>query len=364
MRVGIITFHFVNNFGGALQAYALSEVVSSLTGQAADMIDYRHYFICFTDFIRLLPVTSNIKEISAGMKTLQKRVERLHKFKQFQKTYYHETKTYYSSRGLKTHLPKYDVYICGSDQIWNPIVTLGVAKPYYLRFVKEGRKIAYGASFGVSELAKRYQKKIRAYLKDLDVVSVREDKAVQLVKTLADCDAVQVLDPTLLIQKKDWEMVAIPPKLEEPYILVYVMQQNDEVYAYAQRIKQLLQMKVVAISRYGYQPACVDEVIMDIGPREFVGLFQKASYVCTNSFHGLVFSIIFEKDFYVVPSKRFSARIESLLRVLEIPITDEITEQTIKKPTYDRANVKAVLERERQKSLRFLKEALTEESNK
>ena len=236
MKVGMITFHFVNNFGGALQAYALSEVISELANEKTLMIDYKHNFIRFTDFVRLFPITKNVSEIGTGICTMKERVGRLNKFKQFQIQYFNCSKSYSSVRGINSKPPKCDVYVCGSDQIWNPIVTLGVASPYYLQFVQEGKKVSYAASFGISNIPEKYRHKMRQYIKSCDLISVREAEGTKIVSEIAGIEAEQMIDPTLLISKEQWNQIAVEPNIDEPYILVYIMQQNDEVYKYAKRI--------------------------------------------------------------------------------------------------------------------------------
>ena len=117
MKVGIITFHFVNNYGGAFQAYALQRAVSEEFSIECELVDYRNQFICFTDLIRLFPVTSNIKEIGAGVRSIGKRLERVRKFHKFIGENCCLSRTYRSYRRLKKNPPNCDKYIAGSGQI-------------------------------------------------------------------------------------------------------------------------------------------------------------------------------------------------------------------------------------------------------
>ncbi len=136
------------------------------------------------------------------------------------------------------------------------------------------------------------------------------------------------------------------------------MQNNPKVYKYGEQIKKILGIKVVAISRYGYRYDGVDEVIMDIGPREFVGLFKNADFICTNSFHGLAFSSILEKKFFVVPSNRFNSRIDSLMNVLGLKCFNQVDEKSVLEYTYDREDLRKRIASERDKALGFLRESL------
>ncbi|MEW9950861.1 polysaccharide pyruvyl transferase family protein [Clostridium butyricum] len=359
MKIGIVTFHFVNNFGGALQTYALSEVVSELNKEKTIIVDYRHWFIRFTDFVRIFPITKNLKELLSGLGTFKERLDRNKKFKNFSRDYLLMSPMYSSYKKLKKDIPECDKFICGSDQIWNPIITLGMAPAYYLGFVKErDKKISYAASFGVSQVNDKYHESISKYLNKFKAISVRESEGVDLVKKISNRDAECLIDPTFLLPKEKWIEISESPKFKDPYILIYMMQKNDSVYEYAKKIKEILNIKVVDISRYGYKPDFVDEVFIDIGPREFVGLFNKASYVCTNSFHGLAFSLILEKKFFIVPSTRFNSRIENLSKLFELNLTNNIDKSVVESESYNKDRVREIIDQQRKKSIAFLKKNL------
>lgn len=149
MKVGIITFHFVNNFGGALQAYALRRVVAEQCNAEAEIIDYKNWFIRLTDSIRMLPITRNFQELKSGLKTMEMRFERKKKFNLFINKNIKLTRKYSSHLSLSINPPSDDKYICGSDQIWNPFLTMGVSSNYYLKFESDPKnKISYAPSFG------------------------------------------------------------------------------------------------------------------------------------------------------------------------------------------------------------------------
>lgn len=359
MKVGIITFHFVNNFGGTLQAYALAEVISDISNEKATIIDYRHWFIRFTDFVRIFPITTNIKEILSGLTTFNERIGRIKKFQKFNNEYFSTSLLYTSEKKLSQSPPQCDKFICGSDQIWNPIITLGVSSPYYLDFVqKKENKISYAASFGVADINKKYYSNIEKYLKEFKAISVREKEGVDLVEKISAIKAECLIDPTFLLTKKQWINIAEEPKDKEPYILVYMMQKNYSVYEYARKIKKILNIKVIDISKYGLKQDFVDEVYIDIGPKEFVGLFNDASYVCTNSFHGLAFSLILEKKFFIVPSTRFNSRIENLMKIFNLEFIKDINKDVIEKELYNKIEIRKIINKERQRSIAFLKKNL------
>lgn len=359
-KVGIITFHFVNNFGGVLQAYALKKFISEQCDVEAEIIDYRNWFIRLCDRIRLLPITTNIYEIVSGFRTMLERIERRHKFGLFTKYNSNITKKYNSFWQLKNNPPHDDKYICGSDQIWNPFITMGLSKSYFLRFVDNpSNKIAYAPSFGSSDIPSKYKKTVSKYLEDINYLSAREKTGADLIYQLTGKRVDILIDPTFLLDRSDWnEMGRNPLNSTEPYILLYIMQRDEKVYDYARKLKDNLGIKVVEISRYGYQPGFVDATLVSVGPEEFLGLFRDASYVCTNSYHGLIYSLIFEKELCLIPSKRFSARISNLLALLNINAETENEKLGNIKIDYDIDYLHSVITHEREKAKKYLRESM------
>lgn len=354
MKVGIITFHFVNNFGGALQAYALQRIIEEEIDSEVEIIDYRNNFIRFTDMVRLFPVTKNVKEIIKGLKTFNKRIARKDKFKKFTQKNYNLSHKYSASELSK--ISDIDVFVCGSDQIWNPTITLGLDKTYFLGFDTTAKKIAYAPSVGIDNLSKKNRSKIEKYLSDFSAVSVRENAAVSLIELMSNQKVPQLIDPTFLLKTEDWDKVAIEPKYKKPYILLYIMQLNSDVYNYAKKMKKKYGLPIVEISRYGYKPDFVDYTLIDVGPAEFVGLFKNAAYVCTNSYHGLAFSLIYEKDFCLVPTKKYGIRMRSLLELFEIDNNDNSSLIL----NYDKDKVKSIIECEKTKAINFLIKNITD----
>ena len=358
MKALIITFHFVNNFGGALQAYALQKVLEKNCCSDVQIINYRNNFIEFTDFVRLFPVSRNIAEIFSGLMTMKLRFKRVKKFECFHITKLKLSLKKYNDLNINFSPPKADIYICGSDQIWNPFLTFGIRSSYFLGFVKNhGKRISYAPSFGSKTLPSIFHPIIRKYLQRFDAVSVREKSGQKIVRDLCGISAEQLIDPTFLLEKSDWEKVAVKPDIKGPYILLYIMQSDQHMYEYARKIKERLELPVVEISRYGYRPDFIDTTIVDIGPAEFLGLFQHASYVCTNSYHGFIFSLIFEKPFCLIPSRRFRTRIYNLADLLKM----EIKDTTVKEAAdmiYNKDNVRKVIEAEREHAIAWLCEKI------
>lgn len=360
MNVGIVTFHFVNNYGGVLQAYALRRVIAESCGVNCFVIDYRNPFIRFTDTVRLLPITFNAAEIGTGFLTTPKRIGRSKRFSAFIEKNIPTTKRYSTLGSLRRNGPKCDVLVSGSDQIWNPIITGGVDGAYYLQFADDAaKKIAYAPSFGGIELGKRQEQKVAQYVRQYDFVSAREPDGVARMKSILGHSVPQLIDPTLLIDADEW--LSIAEKLEnlpKEYLLLYMMQHDEAVYRHVESLRHTTELPVVAISRYGYAPSSTYQTLVDIGPAEYLYLFANAKMVCTNSFHGLAFSIIFNKQLRLVPSKRFSGRIASLLQLLgrDYSVTeDQGSSITL---VFGDSATNAIIATERQRSRSFLHSAV------
>ena len=356
-KTGIITFHFVNNFGGALQAYALRKYVSDRFCSDTGLVDYRHWFIRFTDAVRMLPITTNFRYYGPWFGAFPKILKRRRKFSAFAKRELQLSDRVNREGGLKKLGEDYQYLICGSDQIWNPTITMGLSKPYFLTFAPEGcRKFSYAASVGTVKPAK--QKTMLGYLKDLDAVSIREK--VDWIDDEPSLDVHHNIDPTFLLETEEWKFMARLPKKKQKYILTYFMQKNEDSYPTIQAIKNKKNCKVVEISRYGYKADCVDKVMVDVGPEEFVGLFSGASHICTNSFHGLAFGVIFNKSIDFIPIKRFSGRIEALCELLhltKVPVDGGRYFHI----EYDPEEVKTIIAREREKTYSYLEKAFKSE---
>lgn len=358
MKTAITTFHFVNNFGGVLQAYAIQQAVRQYCDCEAQIIDYHNGFISLTDALRILPLSPRPKEIVTGIRTLPDRFGRLSKFESFRKQEMHLTSVRYNHARLKREAPDADVYICGSDQIWNPVLTFGVDSTYYLDFASDGsKKVAFAPSFGSARPPKVFQKKTRCLLQNLDAISVREKTGKELLSHLTDQPVELLIDPTFLLDKAHWESMMSENPARQPYILLYIMQSDTTMYDYVRAIKQKLGLHVVEISRYGFNPGFVDETLVDVGPQEFLSLFRHADYICTNSYHGLIFSLIFEKQFCLVPCKRFQARIYHLAEMLSVEIESEGVGH-VGNTSYDLETVRERIHMERTHAIDWLKHQL------
>ncbi|MEG1479672.1 MAG: polysaccharide pyruvyl transferase family protein [Kiritimatiellia bacterium] len=330
MKIGIITFQRCNNYGAELQAYALQKQLQ-LIGYDAENIDYLFYK---HPKHKATPLSRPLLKISLRyrfyewlyplIKTLvcflhrHQQYERLKRFDAFDNQMIRQSHCYQTMDDLFSNPPNYDVYIVGSDQVWNPRMYASL-RPYFLDFAPPSkRRISYASSFGVSLLPKAFEEIYKTYLSKFDFLSVRESSGVEIIQSLIEKPVVHVLDPTLLLEKKYWEKLA-PENSRRPYLVIYDLSPSKELLDFARKWAQIKKWDLVRLcGELGEEKHQDIESAFTAGPIEFLGLIRNAQAVVTNSFHGTVFSIIFEHPFYsVIPLKtKNEGRIESLLRSL------------------------------------------------
>ena len=356
--IGLITFHFVNNYGGVLQAYALQRVLEK-RGDEVHVIDYRNWFIKLTDAIRVFPIAKNPAVIKSGIASLKQRKIRIRKINQFIREKMNLTNKF-NSTSLYKSAPEYDYYICGSDQIWNPFLTGGVTAVYFLDFVKENRKkIAYAPSMGTNRIPNAFMNKMLKYIDGIDYLSVRERTTAAFLSERINRNIEIMIDPTLLLSKDEWRK--IEKKIEglpEKYILLYMMQGDDNIYRYARLMKEKYNLPIVEISRYGFNPGIANQIYVDVGIEEFLGLFDGATCICTNSYHGFVYSLVFGKEVCLIPSKHFSSRINNLCEMLNISDGKMSTESSLL-VDYDKEEVEKIIKQKRENAFAYFEKALS-----
>lgn len=210
---------------------------------------------------------------------------------------------YYGYDELCKAAEKYDAVMVGSDQLWAPS---GITSNFYnLMFAPDEKtKISYAASFGVSQIEKKYHKLYNQFLSRMDFISVRENSGKKLVESLSDKSAEVVVDPVLLLDKEDWDR-EIPNKrlYDEPYIFAYFLGKSPEYRNAVTEFARKKGLKIVTSHHMdSYNKADEsfgDYAPFDVGPAEFVNLIRNAEYVFTDSFHGSVFSMLYKKKFLV-----------------------------------------------------------------
>lgn len=323
MKIDVITFHNTMNFGASLQCIALTRYLA-LLGHNVEVINYLpDYVLNKKSVFKELKKAHNLRGIVKGFAYLLKQrtiKTKDRKFTIFIDNNIHLTKQYRCFDDILAEVPDADVYICGSDQIWNPYLTGdSLDKCFFLEFVKNGKtKVAYGASVGELDFEK-YREVLKKKTKDFDFISVREQTVSCVLSSTIGRDVSVVLDPTLLLSKEDYCSMELPCSiLPEKYLLLYNIQNSDLTIKVAKRIANERKLVIVDISANPFQKIKGSIRLLDIGPGEFLTLFRNTEYVITNSFHGTVFSIIYEKNFNAILHTTRGGRIRDLLNSIDL----------------------------------------------
>lgn len=312
MKIGILTVPFNNNYGGFLQAFALKRVLESM-GHKVMIINRRPN--------RVVTLRSKLGDILRGLHLLEDKQKKLSKYtNQFQKKYlFPYTKKYYSSQELKRCVKyKFDAVIVGSDQVWRYRYFNDWIDDFFCNFL-EGTNIphfSYAASMGSDEMEYSQDKTeiCSKLLKDFKAISVREESSVKLLKEYFGVENAQlVLDPTFLLDKQAYVDLFKDKytKPENPYIFTYVLDDSEEIKRSIEEFSRQKNMPVVNIKA---QTGNINEIDVIEPVEKWLSALYYADYVITDSFHGTVFSLIFNKQFVVYGNvKRGLTRMQDLL---------------------------------------------------
>ena len=323
MKIKTITCHDVYNSGASLQAYALMKYLEE-EGNEVEIIDYKPDYL--SNHYKLGVVTNPKYERNLILKiaylTLKfpgrvLALKNKKKYDEFRSNYLKITKRrYVSNDELKNNPPQADVFICGSDQIWNSKFNNGKDPAFYLDFVSEDKiKASYAASFATDSIDKELKEITKDRISKLDYVGVREISALDILDSLDIKNGVQVLDPVFLLDKFKWEKLTYEINNNEKYIFVYDFDGNELIREIAEKIAKNKKLKIYTVFKSNYS----DKVIKRMGPIDFISYIKNAEFVISNSFHGTAFSIIFEKQFAVVNRKEaINTRMRDLLSILKI----------------------------------------------
>lgn len=323
MKIKTITCHDVYNSGASLQAYALMKYLEE-KGNEVEIIDYKPDYL--SNHYKLGVVANPKYERNLILKiaylTLKfpgrvLALKNKKKYDEFRSNYLKITKRrYVSNDELKNNPPQADVFICGSDQIWNSKFKNGKDPAFYLDFVPKGKiKASYAASFATDSIDKELKEITKDRISKLDYVGVREISALDILDSLDIKNGVQVLDPVFLLDKFKWEKLTYEINNNEKYIFVYDFDGNELIREIAEKIAKNKKLKIYTVFKSNYS----DKVIKRMGPIDFISYIKNAEFVISNSFHGTAFSIIFEKQFAVVNRKEaINTRMRDLLSILKI----------------------------------------------
>jgi len=334
-KVAIITHYYKSlNFGGNLQAYALSKVLCE-KGYEAELICYDHNKTVKIEnrTLREKIASKGIKVFGIAYKSLKRKIlkkidekknnvsiRRAKAFSYFNHNIIPNSGIVYSDENIEDCINNYYYFIAGSDQIWN----FASYKPaYFLNFVpKNKKKISYAASFSMDSLTEEQREIVKEHLKDFHAVSIREPSAIKLIEDICPVKPVCVLDPTLLLDKDKWDVVCADKVINEKYVFCYFLGINKKERKLAKKYSKRIGAKLVQIVPYaGADMRFGDIKIYDATPEQFISLIKYAEYIFTDSFHAVVFSNIYEKQYFVFnrnKSGAMNSRIKDITKLFNV----------------------------------------------
>ncbi|MGX8833549.1 polysaccharide pyruvyl transferase family protein [Amedibacillus sp. YH-ame6] len=374
MKISVITLHTVNNYGSVLQTYATQTILESM-GYTVEFVDYWRKDNTGEHAIEKALESSLMQKYKKiwGINSITRKMVRLPlKFmlkkkrapmkKFLQKRIHLTQKSYYSFEEILNDVPQADIYLTGSDQVWNSTWNKGIEKPYFLEYApKDKKRIAFAASIGKSMLDDWEVEITKEMLKKYSSIGMREKSGVDILRGL-EIHAEQVLDPTLMLTASQWKKIAEPYEQNRSYLLIYQLNKNDQMDEYAVSLAYENGWDIVRIS-YGYSgKQKAGKCLVCPSVETLLGCFFDAACVLTDSFHATAFSLNLNKSFVSVLPERFGTRIESILALTGTQnrlLKDYLDFSIINRPI-DYNYVNNQLEIEREKSFKFLEAALNE----
>lgn len=361
-KTATVTWIKYHNFGTYLQAYALQQAILSLGFQNEILDDS-----LLGNEKKKYTTKGLIKNFYVLIKKCIlfnfyfRRKSSIKFYQRFRNKYLHVNEDILP---LHSIADKYDIFICGSDQIWFP--SEHIFSPYYYLDFTQKKKIAYAPSIGTSVYPEYFKSKVKPLLEQFSFLSVREKTGADLLAEFVNKPIVTVIDPTLLLPKSHWErFIKDRDKKEDNYILCYFLTPNPW---YMEYVKEFAKRKNLPVKIFATDVKYINwKNLLFAGPEEFLNAIYKSTYFFTDSFHGSIFSILFEKRFYTF--QRFeedsqfnqNSRVRNLFRLLELEdyffnINDLEKIDSLSFPDYRK--VKMLLEQCRQESITYLKNAL------
>lgn len=363
MKISVLTLHRVFNYGSALQAYATQKIMEKY-GAECEIVDYiteqrtwKRIFFYVPEGMEVL----SIKGVLYVLTRFPNNVIKYLVFGKFRKNRLNLTKRKYTNiEELRSNPPQADIYMTGSDQVWNSDYNEGLDGGFFLDFGKENQKrVAYAASIGMEQICEEEKVGFVKFLSKYSGITVREKRAQELLQQLGIKDSSVVLDPTLMLRKSDWMQIEKQPK-EKGYILVMILYNEDSgITEIATRLAKKVNLPIIELVWNPYKKT-VWEKRYGKTPEEFLGYVHNADYVITNSFHGTAFCVNYHKQFLAVKRTMYNNRIESLLEQLglEDRYISQDTGLNIVDNMVNYDVVEAKLERLRQESLGKINEML------
>ena len=341
MKINIITYHSFNSFGGVLQTFAIQAFLSNL-GNEVGIFDYKQIDNKGKSKTFRGKVSYILKKLIDNKRIIEEQNKKFDKFRKDNLILNYDTEC--------------DVFISGSDQIWNAGISFDPM--FFLSFLdKKVCKASYAASMLTANIPKEKEELVSKYLNDYDLISVREPSVKECIKKYTNTPISINIDPTLLHCGDFYENYATPVKdLPKRYILAYILHIPKNGNKILKWLKKEQELDIVLLDNSGQIRYFLknDFVVNNAGPSEFLWLFKNAQSVVTTSFHGVCYSLIFEKEFYPIVNPASPARITDLLRKFDMEPLKESNKKFRRNININWKHVREVLQIEREKSIDYI----------
>lgn len=355
--IGILTFQDTTNFGAMLQTYALHKKLLELNIDN-EVIKYNNDFLAEHERPIELKRQKDIHGIIRYFVLHRNQKRKYKKFIEFFDKKIASNGIEYNSKNIQDITERYSQFLVGSDQVWNAEIT-NYDFNYLLDFVKnESKKTSYASSFGGYEIEKFVEKKYEKCLIEFSSILVRELDGKQMLEEKYGIKSSVVLDPTLLLEKEKWDCLLEKRIIKEKYVLVYFIERNRLNF---KRIKDFAKengLKIIYLQDFIKIEKGMKNV-RDASPLDFINYIKYAEYVFTGSYHGLCFSLIYEKNVFMTisPAVKRQSRIDNLLQEIGLSFKD-VSFDNVGKEKLNFLEIEKRLKKSRDKSIELLKESV------
>lgn len=356
MKIGILTFIHTSNYGAALQMYAMQALLRGINADS-EFINYSCSMVLKNHNPKKLIYRSGIgnKLIFPFAYCVYKK--RLDKFLEFEKQHMVFSDKEYTRETVCQSCDKYDRFLVGSDQVWNTTITDG-DMTFFLDFLSDNsKKLSYAASVGAADFPEPYRQRCYDLIREFSVVNVREISTAKMLCN-AGINAKPVLDPTLLLDRSHWMRFVGKRSYKKKYIFMYMPPRDESIYKVLDYAKQ--KGYEVFLVKKGVKPVAGVKILNTLSPSEFLNWLYHADMVLSGSFHGVCFSVLFEKSFWAFPAmqEERSSRTYDLLDELCLNSRKYVGDAVLSDEEIDFSESKTRLEHLRKQSKTVLKETL------
>lgn len=373
-KIGLITYHGADNYGSLLQSYALLRTLNNLAGMDAELVNFisDEQKEMYSLFFPCNSVKNLVKNAYVLLQHYNIRKEKIKLFDAFREQYLGIEKKNSFSVISDENVEKYEVLVCGSDQIWN-IRIKDFYDYYMLSFSDKAKKISYAASMGGVdlELKEDEKKKIGELLKDFSAISVRENICKSMIQECTDKEVVTNIDPVFLLERNEWDKIAKGRIVQQEYIFFYSVDYNEDSVRIAKWYAQKYNLPVYVLhTSWKSYVVCKEGMKWaEIqGIEDFISLIKYAKFVISGSFHGTAFSILYNKPFFRVQKRKNDTelivddRIRTLFEKLQISDREinifNYKEMENKLFDIDYSRVNELIKKERQFSIDYIENAV------